>query len=101
MVLSFRVFRPASGSVTPKHALFSPLMIGGSQRFFCSGVPFTTTGCSQNTFMLMVEAPDTDSLYNSNITDVTTQDACYRGCVASGGTIAVGRRPINPIAVLQ
>ncbi|MCY1561871.1 hypothetical protein D9M68_991870 [compost metagenome] len=53
-----RVLSPVLGSVTPKQALFSPLMIGGNQRAFCSALPCTTTGCRPNTFMCTAEAPD-------------------------------------------
>ena len=31
---------PASGSVRPKHASFSPFACGVSQRCFCSSVPY-------------------------------------------------------------
>jgi len=58
VVCSFRVFRPALGSVTPKQALSLPWISGGSQRFFCSSVPNTTTGCRPKMFMCTADAPD-------------------------------------------
>ena len=34
---------PASGSVRPKHASFSPFACGVSQRCFCSSVPYLSS----------------------------------------------------------
>ena len=39
------VFRPASGSVTPKQERISPLISPGNQRCFCSSLPKTTIAC--------------------------------------------------------
>jgi hypothetical protein len=56
--LSFFVFSPVLGSVTAKHARSLPATSGGSQRFFCSSVPYTTTGLSPKMFMCTAEAPE-------------------------------------------
>ena len=50
------VFRPASGSVTPKATWSSPCTSRGSQRAFCSAVPKTTIGCGPNRLMCTAEA---------------------------------------------
>ncbi|MCY1547844.1 hypothetical protein D9M68_839240 [compost metagenome] len=51
------VLSPVLGSVTPKQAFCSPLMMGGNQRARCASLPCTTTGCNPKTFMWMEDAP--------------------------------------------
>ena len=46
---------PVFGSVTAKQATSSRLMMGGSQRRFCSSVPKATTGLSPN-ILIAIEA---------------------------------------------
>ena len=55
-VLMRVVLSPASGSVKPKAHWSSPEMRRGTQRAFCSGVPFTTIGCGPKRLMCTVEA---------------------------------------------
>ena len=57
LVLSLVVLSPASGSVTPKQALSSPRISGGSMRRFCASLPKTTTGSRPKMFMWIEEAP--------------------------------------------
>ena len=57
-VLICFVLSPVFGSVTAKHARSLPAISGGSQRFFCSSLPNTTTGFRPKMFMCTAEAPE-------------------------------------------
>ncbi len=54
-VFSRVVFRPTSGSVTPKATLVSPLMMPGRWAAFWASLPCTTRGLTPKMFMCTEE----------------------------------------------